>query len=88
MREDLPCEERLPKLWAISLAEGGDLIDARPRLEEFDVVEPLHLEESRWRCWRVKDKNRVKATSGGSRDGGGSRHVLSEFRCDDEVVDF
>lgn len=86
MREDLPCEERLPKLWSISLATGGDLIDAGPRLEEFDVLEPLQLGESRRRCWRVQGKSTDNQgssdTTGGGGGGGsrGDRNVLCEFR--------
>lgn len=67
MREDLPCEEPLPDLWSISLAEGGDIIGDGPRLDEFIVVEPLELGEPRCRYWRVQQ-------------GDSEAHVLCETR--------
>lgn len=72
MREDLPYEEPLPRLWTISLATGGDLIGALPRLEEFDILQPLQFGASRCRCWRVQGNGDVHGTN--------DRHVLREFR--------
>ncbi|CAM9392619.1 unnamed protein product [Hapterophycus canaliculatus] len=67
MREDLPHEEPLPALWSISLAEGGDIIDECPRLDEFTVVQALKLGEPRCRYWRVEE-------------GDSEPHVLCETR--------
>lgn len=56
MREDLPCEEPLPKLWSLNLAPGGDIVDRGPCLDDFVLVESLQLGESRY--WRVKERGR------------------------------
>lgn len=68
MREDLPCEEPLPKWWSINLAPGGDIVDRGPCLEDFVFVESLGLGESR--CWRVQERG----------SGDSVTHVLCETK--------
>lgn len=69
MREDLPCDDPLPKLWSISLAPGGDIVDGGPCLKDFVLLESFKLGASC--CWRVKE-------SGG--DDSITHHVLCETR--------
>lgn len=51
MREDLPCDESLPTLWSISLAQGGDIVNGGPYLEDYALLETLQRD-----CWRVRGR--------------------------------